>query len=255
MSAKGLQRSPVVDTRVYVYRYVRHDGVGCQAGCRRCNRDWCVLVPVSEYELVQFDDREGEEYQRTLLALQDVEIVPFLAFEEHYTGAHHDIFLKAKHNPHEDDDDMNVDDMNGIQIQIWVYVQNDPLYPGPSYPIVQTYVDTILRGCLEISDHFAMTFLELVQGWHSATETSAAAASNADDEDDAVARIVIHYVNDRHGPVYARGDPAWSLQHADRLDRMIQTHQPLYFEHRKDYVFPTAIVARSTIAESNNNNN
>lgn len=60
-----------------------------------------------------------------------------------------------------------------------------------SHPIVQTSVDTILRGCLEISEDFAVAFLETVKGWHS---------EENDDDDEKQTRnlaAAIHYVNDR----------------------------------------------------------
>lgn len=57
-----------------------------------------VLVPVTETELVQFDEREGDEYERSLIPLRDVETVPFLPFEEHYAHPHHEIFPKRKRN-------------------------------------------------------------------------------------------------------------------------------------------------------------
>jgi hypothetical protein len=171
-----------------------------------------VLVPVTETELVAFDEREGDEYERTMVPLHDVATVPFLPIEKHYAHPHHGHFLKAK------------DKQQDADIRIWVYVQKEPLPAAPSHPIVQTYVDTILRGCLEISEDFASTFLETVQGWHS----------DDNDEQRNPDAATIHYVNDRYAPIYIRGDPAWSLQHAETIDRLIRTHRPVHYQHRKE---------------------
>lgn len=53
---------------------------------------------------------------------------------------------------------------------IWVYVKNDPLPPCSLSPIMQSYVDTVLAGCLEVSHAFAEHFVRHTVGWHHAKE-------------------------------------------------------------------------------------
>lgn len=53
---------------------------------------------------------------------------------------------------------------------IWAYVRVNPDAPCELQPIMQTYVDTVLAGCLSISEQFAKTFVETTQGWHHPLE-------------------------------------------------------------------------------------
>ncbi|MDV7103562.1 gamma-glutamylcyclotransferase family protein [Vibrio sp. TH_r3] len=48
---------------------------------------------------------------------------------------------------------------------VWVYVTNSIKNPTVHAPIVQSYVDTVLAGCLEISEDFAIHFIETTLGW------------------------------------------------------------------------------------------
>ncbi|MCW8331215.1 gamma-glutamylcyclotransferase [Photobacterium sp. SDRW27] len=78
---------------------------------------------------------------------------------------------------------------------VWVYVKTDPEPPCEVQPIMQTYVDTVLAGCLSISRQFTETFVETTQGWHYPFE------------------------NDRHQPKYGNlaGVPDEYLKQIDRL--------------------------------------
>lgn len=55
-------------------------------------------------------------------------------------------------------------------VPIWVYVKNDIEAPCHNSPIVQTYVDTVIAGCLEVSESFAAHFVEHTQGWQHPLE-------------------------------------------------------------------------------------
>ena len=48
---------------------------------------------------------------------------------------------------------------------IWVYIKDEIEAPCNNSPIVQTYVDTVIAGCLEISESFASHFVQHTQGW------------------------------------------------------------------------------------------
>lgn len=78
---------------------------------------------------------------------------------------------------------------------IWVYVHENPAPPCSVQPIMQTYVDTVLAGCLSISEPFARAFVETTLGWHHPFE------------------------NDRHEPKYGNlaGVEAGHLSLIDRL--------------------------------------
>jgi len=200
------------------YRMTALGVVTCSNNSSESSRVAGVLVPVTEAQLAQFDAREGDEYDRVLVGLDRVETVPFLQpFDEHYfydKDPHHKIFLDAKQQRQGKKNDAASSRDNGTAVQIWVYQQNNPELPNTDYPIVQSYVDTILRGCLEIHEQFAVEFLRNTEGW-------------GDEEGE------IHYVNDRHDHVYIHGDPEWSIAQADLLDGLIQKHRPKHYKYRK----------------------
>ncbi|WP_375750496.1 gamma-glutamylcyclotransferase family protein [Vibrio sp. HN007] len=79
---------------------------------------------------------------------------------------------------------------------IWIYVVNEASAPCHNVPIVMSYVDTVLAGCLEISDAFAKHFVEHTQGWHHPLK------------------------NDRDNPVYSRVAGVES-HHQNRVDELI----------------------------------
>ncbi|GLT19513.1 gamma-glutamylcyclotransferase [Vibrio zhanjiangensis] len=49
---------------------------------------------------------------------------------------------------------------------VWLYLNNNAKPPCQQVPIMQSYVDTVLAGCLEISEPFAKQFIEHTLGWH-----------------------------------------------------------------------------------------
>lgn len=80
--------------------------------------------------------------------------------------------------------------------EVWVYIKDNPEPPCDLSPIMQTYVDTVLAGCLEISEQFARQFIEQTIGWHFPVE------------------------NDRHQPKY--GNLAGvSAEHYSQIDALL----------------------------------
>ncbi|RQW63104.1 gamma-glutamylcyclotransferase family protein [Vibrio viridaestus] len=49
--------------------------------------------------------------------------------------------------------------------EVWVYVKENPEPPCEDMPVLQTYIDTVLSGCLEISEEFAHLFIKHTEGW------------------------------------------------------------------------------------------
>lgn len=90
-----------------------------------------VLLAVNDAELAEFDRRE-RGYQRIQLSPSQIESDQAL----------------NRHQP------------------IWVYVTEQYQPPCTQSPIVQTYVDTVLAGCLEVSETFARHFIHHTHGWH-----------------------------------------------------------------------------------------
>ena len=120
-----------------------------------------VLLQVNEAGLAEFDIRE-RGYHRVLVPTADIDC------DLHITR----------------------DD------QVWVYIKDSPEPPCELSPIVQTYVDTVLAGCLEISEQFAKQFVESTLGWHHPLE------------------------NDRHAPKYGNLAGVRPEHHA-QIDKLI----------------------------------
>ncbi|HAS6236634.1 TPA: gamma-glutamylcyclotransferase [Vibrio vulnificus] len=89
--------------------------------------------------LLEIDDRALAEFDRRERGYHRIEITPDQIETDHSFNRAH---------------------------PIWVYVKDDPQPPCPSSPIMQTYVDTVLAGCLEISEAFAQHFVQYTVGWH-----------------------------------------------------------------------------------------
>lgn len=122
-----------------------------------------VLLEVSDSGLEEFDLRE-RGYQRVLIEPQQLDVALSLSASD----------------------------------QVWVYIKDNPEPPCSLSPIMQTYVDTVLAGCLEISDHFAKQFVKHTIGWHFPLE------------------------NDRHQPKY--GNLAGvTPEHHEAIDALVAT--------------------------------
>lgn len=90
-----------------------------------------VLVEIPEAELPLFDQREGG-YKRVAVSRADV------------TG------------------------LNGQQIPdglFWLYVPASPGFPSADCPICQSYIDVVLKGCLELGESFAAEFVRTTTNW------------------------------------------------------------------------------------------
>jgi hypothetical protein len=172
-------------------------------------RAFGVLVSVGVTELALFDERELG-YQRTELSLAQVKPIPFLDQQMYYDDDHpnHRHVIRAMASPdpvepssHEEND---ADDHEPVQIKIWTYLPEMFKPSDSDFPIPQSYLDVILRGCLELSPRLAIEFLK---------HTNVVGDRPA-------------LVDDRHRHLYPRGDYEWSLQNADRVDQLLSEHRP-----------------------------
>ncbi|MBU2863025.1 gamma-glutamylcyclotransferase family protein [Reinekea marina] len=90
---------------------------------------------------------------------------------------------------------------------LWVYVgKNNNVTPLPERPIMQSYLDVILNGCLDFSEHFAARFLQLTGHWQ-------------------------HLIDDRSNPQYVR--PLNSTHRLELIDKLIAENQPELWTERK----------------------
>jgi hypothetical protein len=103
-----------------------------------------VIVEVNPAEFESFDLRE-RGYQRVLVSLEQIE------FYDSHT-------------------DLNANDMSvdKCAIKIWLYQTDKVVVPCENHPVVFSYLDVILSGCLEYSEQFCNDFISLTKGWHYA---------------------------------------------------------------------------------------
>ncbi|MBD3280673.1 hypothetical protein GF389_04070 [Candidatus Dojkabacteria bacterium] len=91
--------------------------------------------------------------------------------------------------------------------KIYTYKPRYPKRPNVDHPIVQSYLDTVLDGCLSISDNFAKEYLEKTIGWND------------------------QWINDRAKPMY----PSYiSPINPNKIDSILSSVLPEYFSKRKN---------------------
>lgn len=103
-----------------------------QPGNGRCNG---VVVEIPQSELVEFDRRE-RGYRRIEIDPASLELAETIDGDK----------------------------------PVWIYIKENADNPCQDKPILQTYVDTVLAGCLAISTEFAESFVEQTAGWHHPLE-------------------------------------------------------------------------------------
>jgi cation transport regulator ChaC len=82
---------------------------------------------------------------------------------------------------------------------LWAYVGNQTGVPNSERPIMQSYLDVILNGCLDYSEEFTKRFTELTEHWQ-------------------------HLVDDRHAPMYPR--PLKTAERIPHIEQVVATHLP-----------------------------
>lgn len=119
-----------------------------------------------------------------------------------------------------------------------MYIPEERVPVTAATPIAQTYLDVILRGCLTISPSFAKDMILTTRGWHakdfadatiSWSEHQKAAAAASTTEKTAIDTIKhhIHWVNDRHDPLYERADVHFSRKEGPALvDQLLHEIRP-----------------------------
>jgi len=144
-----------------------------------CQGSQChgILWPVDNDDELKVLDIREEGYTRVLLRRDDIR----------KDGLAESVYA----------DDEVMRPLTEDEIQIWACVPDDPKPASSTHPVAQTYVDTILRGCLSYSKDFATSFLSETAGWNE------------------------HWADDRHDPIYSRGDPDYSRAKGAQLDRLI----------------------------------
>lgn len=75
-------------------------------------------------------------------------------------------YVEVIFNQNDDNNDDNTDN-NDVNKKIWVYVPsvNNAKLADQEFPICQTYVDTVLEGCLELGEKFMEEWILSTEGW------------------------------------------------------------------------------------------
>ncbi len=60
---------------------------------------------------------------------------------------------------------IGLDGKEAPEVAIWTYLPNEPGWPSRESPIVQSYVDVVLAGCLEVGESFAGEFVRTTTNW------------------------------------------------------------------------------------------
>jgi hypothetical protein len=202
------------------------------AGFRDSNKSCVgVLIQVLANEMSALDERESN-YDRHLVGLDRIERVDELLVpsnENHYRNTFLDgasvsgVATTATV--------VNSNATSNSPVCVWVYIPQQSNPATVHYPIVQSYVDICMRGCLSISSMFLQEFLSSTYGWHydnllgMGERTPPAKAASLSHSRDVTAVTSSDEVaagrawsNDRHDPIYKRADQMYSLENANHLD-------------------------------------
>jgi len=191
-----------------------------------------VLIEVNATELKQFDKRE-KGYDRVEIELHHV----YPISENHEDDLEH-IVLRTAHDRRsssKDDTENNKDEDDHEKplsvAKVWVYLPKQGTPANHKYPIMQSYVDIIVRGCLGISEEFTRKFLETTHGWwHDDHDGN----GNEEDSGSGSGSPSPQYiwVDDRHAPYYIRADEEWSKEMKHIVDQYLHESQAESFKKR-----------------------
>ena len=266
-----------------------------------------VLMHISEDELRRFDEREGKFYTRRRAVITDIrryydssrdgsvqntttatttattsaptekdvkcsvckEIFDMASSQRNSIAAAA-AALTTSSNRLEHSSSSNNNNDNDIAVWIYVPKSEYTAFATPSCPIIQSYIDIIIRGCLSISNDFARQFLLSTQrGWryHGCYESNRDDNKGEDDDDDDIAKknvvVVVRsdettggsssaadnssndvggryhhhdnmWVNDRSSPIYTRADIDYSMMHGQLIDELIEEYHHSALQQRMD---------------------
>ncbi len=244
---------------------------------KRCNG---VLIEVDNVELQSFDKRE-RGYDR--VEINALHIWGFDYDEDDDKNKDNDkdkdgkddgvhiVLQKASHkryissltykerkelSPEERNGNGNGNGNNFDKIKVWVFLPRMSLPANRNYPIVQSYVDVILRGCLDYGDDFLSQFLNTTQGWSSRScshhqtqrneitrveEKGRGVVGKGEEEEEEEVKVIEEETNnfvwleDRDHPFYIRADEDWSKKEGKKLDQHLEERLPSAFVQRKPF--------------------
>ncbi len=123
-------------------------------------RAWNVVAYDSRMTGLGVVMRESAVCNGVLVAVEDEELEAFDNREMEGTGFNYERV------------EINKENTLGVTaitdgLKIWTYVVKRPTAPTIDFPILQSYVDVVLTGCLEFGEDFAVEFVHSTTGWAS----------------------------------------------------------------------------------------
>lgn len=131
-----------------------------------------ALIGVTEEQIEAFDSREVS-YVRKLIEHEQIELL----------------------------EDTSLGDAS-----VWLYAPTEPMRPSMQSPILQSYVDVAVTGCLDYSEEFAREFVETTRNWEAP------------------------WRNDRSNPEYSRSLKV--VERAGEIDRLLEELLPEAYANR-----------------------
>ncbi|GKZ01245.1 hypothetical protein MPSEU_001075500 [Mayamaea pseudoterrestris] len=207
----------------------------------------CVgaVVPVWGSDALNKLDEREKGYERVPLTLAQICMVPYLDKAQYYTFNDENSQSASNRMKKNVNDESSIASEDWLEQwlaqttrskqtskyeatlkpRVWTYRPLQEEWPDDEFPIAQTYVDTILRGCLDYAPEMAHDFITSTVGWDGSNSSEGEIAT-------ATTAAAAHWYNDRHDPIYPRGDPEWSRQHATSLDDLLMQHLPEQMDRR-----------------------
>mmetsp|Transcript_9192 Transcript_9192/g.19292 ORF Transcript_9192/g.19292 Transcript_9192/m.19292 type:complete len:294 (-) Transcript_9192:87-968(-) len=215
-----------------------------------------VLVPLPSSGENADDDECGEAlkaldrreiaYERQSVDLELIERVDDLLvasigkdFNETNMQSIEDKYYKntflGRHPIGDGDDDAGDYDTNRgnkyQKIHVWIYVPIDRVtgMARALNPILQSYVDIALRGCLSYSESFGREFVKGTYGWYPGHSHPDMNNEHEEGEEEFGDLSYSCWLNDREDPIYVRADKEYSLKNFEVLDA---TFDPVVLKRR-----------------------
>ncbi|EOX4458312.1 gamma-glutamylcyclotransferase family protein [Vibrio antiquarius] len=153
---------------MYIFGY----GSLINSASRKLTGQTGEAIPVIAHGLVRYWGKIDDSYTLSPLVVNqgDGQVNGVLLEVNEEALAEFDRRERGYHRIQIQPDQIETDANFNQEHSIWVYVKDEPLPPCVKSPIMQSYVDTVLAGCLEVSHAFAEHFVRHTIGWHHAKE-------------------------------------------------------------------------------------
>lgn len=207
----------------------RMEGNATDADTFSCVGVLCPLPSSDDEEVLKALDKRERGYTRQRLDLASIMPVMELLIanessndeisqqereETIHDKFYKNTFLDNKTNATE------TEDANESEVCVWIYVPM-PQYTAlasTKFPILQSYVDICMKGCLSISKAFTKEFVQGTYGWYPGDSQRCEFIPTSEKDESWDDPLSSCWVGDRKSPVYVRADKEYALENADALD-------------------------------------